>query len=73
MYFLLLGATTAVNLILSVYRAAMMAAGHQHWTNHFVIAGSDPGSKVDKAEKLGVPVLDEADFQKMLQTPEAYI
>jgi DNA ligase (NAD+) len=32
----------------------------------FVIAGSDAGSKLDKAQSLGVTVLDEAAFKKML-------
>ena len=32
-----------------------------------VIAGADPGSKVDKAEKLGVPVLDQDDLMQMLE------
>jgi DNA ligase (NAD+) len=32
----------------------------------FVVAGDDPGSKYDKAQKLGVPVLSEADFERML-------
>ncbi len=31
-----------------------------------VIAGSDPGSKLDKATKLGVKVLDEKDFLEMI-------
>lgn len=30
-----------------------------------VIAGTDPGSKLDAARKLGVPVLDEKDFAKL--------
>jgi DNA ligase (NAD+) len=33
----------------------------------FVVAGSDPGSKFDKAVQLGVPVLDEAGFVTLLQ------
>ncbi len=32
----------------------------------FVLAGADPGSKLDKANELGVQVLDETEFKKML-------
>ena len=32
----------------------------------YVVAGSDPGSKLARAEKLGVPVLDEKDFNKLI-------
>ena len=32
----------------------------------FVVAGSDAGSKLTKAESLGVSVLDEATFRAML-------
>jgi DNA ligase (NAD+) len=31
-----------------------------------VIAGDKPGSKIEKAEKLGVPVLDEAAFEQLI-------
>jgi len=33
----------------------------------FVLAGSEPGSKFDTAEKLGVKIIDEADFLKMIK------
>jgi DNA ligase (NAD+) len=33
----------------------------------FVIAGAEAGSKLDKAQELGVRVLDEGDFVKMMQ------
>ena len=32
----------------------------------FLVAGADPGSKLEKAESLGVPVLEEADFMAIL-------
>jgi DNA ligase (NAD+) len=33
----------------------------------FVVVGADPGSKFDKAKQLGVPILNESDFDKLLQ------
>jgi DNA ligase (NAD+) len=32
-----------------------------------VVAGHDPGAKLDKAKELGVTSLDEAAFKKMLE------
>jgi DNA ligase (NAD+) len=33
----------------------------------FVLAGSDAGSKLDKAKELGVIVIDEAELLRMLK------
>jgi DNA ligase (NAD+) len=33
----------------------------------YVVAGADAGSKLEKAEKLGVRIIDEAAFAAMLR------
>jgi DNA ligase (NAD+) len=35
----------------------------------FVVAGIDPGSKLRRAQELGVKTLDEAEFVKLLGEP----
>ncbi len=32
----------------------------------YVVVGSDPGSKYDKAKELGVPILAESEFEKLV-------
>jgi DNA ligase (NAD+) len=32
----------------------------------YVLAGAEPGSKFDKAKELGIRVIEEAEFRKML-------
>jgi DNA ligase (NAD+) len=34
----------------------------------YVVAGTDAGSKLDKAHELGVEVIDEAGLRKLLAT-----
>ncbi len=48
------------------------AAGSVSKQSDFVVVGDNAGSKADKAEQLGVPMLDEAGFQVLLaEGPEA--
>ena len=44
-------------------------AGSVSKKTHFVVAGADAGSKLDKAEELGVAVINEASLISMLATP----
>jgi DNA ligase (NAD+) len=36
-------------------------------STEYLVAGEDAGSKLQKAKKLGVPVLTEGEFLKMLE------
>ncbi|HEX2855969.1 MAG TPA: BRCT domain-containing protein, partial [Propionibacteriaceae bacterium] len=43
------------------------AAGSVSRNTDFVVVGENPGSKADKAEQLGRPILDEAGFARLLK------
>jgi DNA ligase (NAD+) len=47
--------------------AGAKVAGSVSKKTAFVVAGAEAGSKLDKAQELGVPVLDEAALLEMLQ------
>ncbi|MGB9070289.1 MAG: NAD-dependent DNA ligase LigA [Candidatus Acidiferrales bacterium] len=42
------------------------AGGSVSKKTSYVVVGTDPGSKFEKAKSLGVPILDEAQFDKLL-------
>ncbi len=56
----------------TIIAAGGKAAGSVSKKTDYVIAGENAGSKLTKAEDLGVPVLDEEAFEKLLAAgPEA--
>ncbi|MGA9103621.1 NAD-dependent DNA ligase LigA, partial [Aeromicrobium sp.] len=47
------------------------ASGSVSKKTDYVVVGDSPGTKADKAEQLGVPILDEAGFEKLLENGPA--
>jgi DNA ligase (NAD+) len=73
----LAGKTFVITGTLSIDRDAMKeliesnggkVSGSVSAKTHYVLAGEGGGSKRDKAEKLGVPILDEAGFRQLMES-----
>jgi DNA ligase (NAD+) len=50
----------------AIRRAGGRASGSVSKKTDYLVAGAEAGSKLDKATKLGVPVIDEAAFERLL-------
>ena len=50
----------------AIRKAGGRASGSVSKKTDYVVAGEEAGSKLDKARKLGVTVIDEAKFKRLL-------
>jgi DNA ligase (NAD+) len=51
----------------AIRRAGAKASGSISKKTDYVLAGQNPGSKLDKAKKLGLEIIDEQGFMKMIE------
>ncbi len=51
----------------AIRKAGGRASGSVSKKTDYVVAGAEAGSKLEKAQKLGVSVIDEAEFKRLLQ------
>jgi DNA ligase (NAD+) len=49
-----------------IHRHGGRASGSVSRKTDFVVAGEDAGSKLDKARQLGVPVMTEGEFERLV-------
>ena len=49
--------------------AGGQVSGSVSRNTHYVVAGDDPGTKLERAHKLDLPVIDEAELRRMLDEP----
>ncbi|GAB4355040.1 MAG: NAD-dependent DNA ligase LigA [Immundisolibacter sp.] len=57
-------------LTAALQRRGAKVTGSVSKNTDFVAVGENPGSKVDKARQLGIPLLDEAGLMAMLEAPD---
>jgi DNA ligase (NAD+) len=55
----------------AIIRRGGKAAGSVSKNTSYVVAGENAGTKLDKAEQLGLPILDEDGFRKLLEEGSA--
>jgi DNA ligase (NAD+) len=62
---------TRSELAQSLERAGAKVTSSVSARTDYLIAGSDPGSKLDKAQELGVPVVGQQELERWLGEPES--